>query len=247
MIRRIIVILTLIVLTSCGGGAAATQAPAATEPPATEAPTEEPVTEPPATEAPAETEPPAVQSLEAPTRVATQSQPPSTPPPTSSPVTATDTALPTLELPTEIINPPAQLAWDGVPTYLAESTPGYAFRVMYDPELWALTTDQFGFPALAHRNIPGCVISVASGRGLPLDMTVEHDMLSFSNVTYDVGNVFENGVLKFITYTGGNTIIITGFQVSFEEQAEECRADAVVVLSTLTSVPVSQATPTLTP
>ena len=234
MIRRIIVMLFFMVLmTSCGGAAPATQSPAATEPPATEAPTEEPTA----------TEPPAFQSLEAPTQAATQL--PSTS--TQVPETPTDTPLPTLELPTEIVNPPAQLAWDGVPTYLAESTPGYAFRVRYDPELWALTTDQFGFAAIAHRNIPACVISVTSGRGLPLNMTVEHDMLSMEDVTFDVGNVFENGVLKFITFTGGNTNIITGFQLDFEEQPDECRADAVAVLSTLTSVRASQATPTLTP
>ena len=223
----------MVLMTSCGGAAPATQSPAATEPPATEAPTEEPTA----------TEPPAFQSLEAPTQAATQL--PSTS--TQVPETPTDTPLPTLELPTEIVNPPAQLAWDGVPTYLAESTPGYAFRVRYDPELWALTTDQFGFAALAHRNIPACVISVTSGRGLPLNMTVEHDMLSMEDVTFDVGNVFENGVLKFITFTGGNTNIITGFQLDFEEQPDECRADAVAVLSTLTSVRASQATPTLTP
>lgn len=240
MIRRIVAILFLIsLLTSCGGAAPATQPPAATEPPATEAPTEEP----------AATEPPAFQSLEAPTLVATQSQPTSTPEPTSTqmPGTPTDTPLPTLELPTEIVNPPAQLAWDGVPTYLAESTPGFAFRVRYDPELWALTTDQFGFAALAHRAIPGCVISVTSGRGLPLNMTVEHEMFTMDDVTFDVGNVFENGVLKFITYTGGNANMITGFQLDFEEQPRECRADAVTVLSTLTSVRASQATPTATP
>jgi hypothetical protein len=159
----------------------------------------------------------------------------------------TDTPLPTLELPTEIVNAPAQLAWDGTPTYLAESTPGFAFRVSYDPDLWALTADQFGFPALGHRTISGCVISVTSGRGLPLNMTVEHEMLNINDVTFDVGNVFENGVLKFITYTGGNGTIITGFQVSFEEQIDACRADAFAVISTLTSVPTSQATPTPTP
>ena len=240
MIRRIIVILILSLwMTSCGGAAPATQPPVATEPPATEAPTEEP----------AATEPPTLPSLEAPTRVATESQPTSTPEPTFTQIieTPTDTPLPTLELPTEIVNPPAQLAWDGVPTYLAESTPGFAFRVRYDPELWALTTDQFGFAALAHRTIPGCVISVTSGRGLPLNMTVEHEMLTVDDVTFDVGNVFENGVLKFITYTGGNANMITGFQLDFEEQPRECRADAVTVLSTLISVRASQATPTATP
>ena len=247
MIRRIILILILMVLvTSCGGGAPATQmpvetqAPAATEPPATEAP---------ATEEPAATEPPAFQSLEAPTSIATQAQPTHTLQPTATLIlpTQTDTPLPTLELPTEAVNAPEQMAWDGVPTYLAESTPGYAFRVTYDPALWALTTDQFGFPALGHRNISGCVISVTSGRGLPLNMTVEHDVLDTGEVTFDVGNVFENGSLKFVTYTGGNGTIITGFQVSFEDQAEACRAGAIRVVSTLRAVPASQATPTPAP
>lgn len=251
MLQRIIAFLiVLILITSCGGAApAATQAPAATEaqatePPATEAPA---ATELP--EEPAATEPPAFQSLEAPTRAASEAQATSTPPPTSTQIvgTLTDTPLPTLDLPTEIVNAPAQMVWDGTPTYLAESTPGFAFRVTYDPELWALTTDQFGFPALAHRVIPGCVIAVTSGRGLPLNMTVEHDMLNIGDVTFDIGNVFESGALKFVTYTGGNGTIITGFQVNFEEQANECRAYAFAVISTLTSIPTSQATPTLTP
>jgi hypothetical protein len=136
------------------------------------------------------------------------------------------------------------MVWDGTPTYLAESTPGYSFRVTYDPELWALTTDQFGFPALGHRNIPACVISVTSGRGLPLNMTVEHDVLYTNNITFDVGKVYENGALKFVTYTGGDGTIITGFEVTFAAQVDECLADVVIVLSTLTSIPVSQATPT---
>jgi hypothetical protein len=87
------------------------------------------------------------------------------------------------------------------------------------------------------------VISATSGRGLPGNMTAEHDVLYTDNITFDVGNVYENGVLKFVTYTGGDGRIITAFEVTFDEQVEECLADAVTVLSTLTSVPVSQATP----
>ena len=241
MIQRIIWILILaLFIISCGGAAPATQAPAATEPPPA---TEPAATEAPATEAPA-TEPPAFQSLE-PRTPEPQGSETSTPQlsPTQSLPTPTDMPLPTLELPTEVVNPPAKLVWDGTPTYPGESTPGYAFRVTYDPELWALTTDQFGFPALGHRNIAGCVISVTSGRGLPGDMSVEHDVLYTGNVTFDVGKVSENGVLKFVTYTGGDGTIITGFEVTFEDQVDECLADAVTVLSTLTSVPVSQATP----
>jgi hypothetical protein len=217
MIRRIIFILILaLLLASCGAAA-----PAATEFAATEAPE---ATEAPATEAP--TEPPAAQ-----------------PRATQALLISTDTPLPTLDLPTEAFNAPPQMVWDGVPTYLGESTPGYLFRVTYDPDLWALTTDQFGFPALAHRQVSACVISVASGRGLPGNMSVEHEILQAGNITFDVGKVYENGVLTFVTYTGGDGTIITGFQVSFEELVDECLLDAETVLATLRPVPVSQATP----
>ncbi|HSL43330.1 MAG TPA: hypothetical protein VK897_07855 [Anaerolineales bacterium] len=238
MILRIILILNLtLALTSCGG-AAATQAPAQ-ESPATEAA----ATEAPATEAPVATEPPAFQSLEAPTGQPSAAAT-STAIPTQIVATRTDTPLPTLELPTEVVNAPARMVWDGTPTYLGESTPGYAFRVTYDPEVWALTTDQFGFPALGHRNIPACVMSVSVGRGLPPSMTVDHQLLDLGDVTFDVGEVFENGVLKFVTFTGGDGTIFTGFEVSFIEDEDECLADARTVLSTLTAVPTSQATPT---
>jgi hypothetical protein len=228
MFVRIVSILILTLLaTSCG-------APAATQAPATEDA---------ATGVPTETEPPAFQSLEAPTR-----QPSATLPPTSAPTqvieTPTETPLPTLELPTENVNAPARMVWDGTPTYLGESTPGYSFRVSYDPELWALTSDQFGFPALGHRAIPSCVISVTTGRGLPASMAVEHEIIYTGNVTFDVGRVYENGELKFVTYTGGDGTIFTGFEVDFTEELDACLADALAVLSSLTSVPVSQATPT---
>ena len=217
------------VVTSCGGG------PAATEPP--------PATEAPATEPPA-TEPPAFQSLEAPTRmpsIVDTATP--IPLPTQVISTLTETALPTLELPTEVTNPPPRMVWDGIPTYPGDSTPGFAFRVSYDPEFWAVTTDQFGLPALAHRTISGCVISADSGRGLPPTTTVEHEMVNFDGVAYDVTTVSENGVKKFVTFSGGDGTVITGFVVDFTEDGETCLAAAVGVLSTLTSVPVSRATP----
>jgi hypothetical protein len=173
-----------------------------------------------------------------------ESLPTSTPAPTQTPaITQTETPLPPLELPTEIRNAPPRMVWDGTPTYLGDSTPGFAFRVTYDPDLWAVTTDQFGFPSLAHRNITGCVISVTSGRGMPLNVSVEHDVLNTGAVTFDVATAFENGVKKFVTYTGGDGTVITAFEVSFQDQADACVADAVTVLSTLRSVPVSQATP----
>lgn len=175
----------------------------------------------------------------------TTSVPTSTSVPTQTEVlpTPTETALPLLILPTEMVNAPSLLAWDGTPTYLGDSQPGYSFRVFYDPELWALTEDQFGYPALGHRAIPSCVISVTSGRGLPANLTVEQDILYTSTVTFYVGTAFENGVRKFVTYTGGDGRVITAFEVSFEEQADECIEDAQAVLTTLQSIPVSQATP----
>lgn len=230
MIRRVIFILILcILLTACGGAAATEAPPVATEVPATEPPV--------ATEAP---EFPVI--IE--TTVSPEPSPTSTPVPTQTPaITQTETPLPPLELPTEIRNPPPRMVWDGTPTYLGDSTPGFAFRVTYDPDLWAVTTDQFGFPALAHRNILGCVIAVTSGRGLPPNLSIEHDVLDTGIVTFDVATAFENGVKKFVTFTGGDRIVLTAFEVSFQEQADVCLADAVTVLSTLRSVPVSQATP----
>jgi len=235
MIRRIIFMLILsLLITSCGG-AAAPEAPA--------------VTESPATEAPAATEPRAAQPLVPENTTSNSSAVDLTETPTPKPIptqvlpTSTETELPPLELPTEAVNAPAQMVWDGAPTYLGDSQPGYSFRLTYDPDLWALTTDQFGFPALGHRDILNCVMSVTSGRGLPANMTVEHDVLYTSTITFDVNTVFENGVKKFVTYAGGDGTIITGFEVSFDDQADQCLADAVTVLSTLKSVPVSQATP----
>jgi hypothetical protein len=222
MSRQIIFLLLLwLLIVSCGPAA-----PAATEPPATEAPA--------ATEFPLAVE--SVSTLEP----SQTSAPEATPTPA---VTLTDTPLPPLELPTEPANAPAQLVWDGTPTYLGDSQAGFSFRVTYDPDLWAQTSDQFGFPALAHRSITYCVIAVTSGRGLPQNMTVEHDILYLENVYYDVSIAYENGVKKFVTYVGGDRIIFTGFEVTFQEQSDRCLADAVTVLSTLRSVPTSQATP----
>jgi hypothetical protein len=220
MVRRALFLLLLsLVIASCGGAPAATEEPSA---PTSEQATPEPTLQ--------------LFLPETPT-----SSPTLTPTPLPTP---TETPLPPLELPTEIPNAPALLAWDGVPTYPGDSQPGYVFRVLYNPETWALTEDPFGFPALAHRAIPYCVISVTSGRGLPLNVSVEQDILYTKTVTFYVGTAYENGVKKFVTYTGGDGKILTAFQVSFEEQADQCLADAETVLTTLQSVPSFQATPT---
>jgi hypothetical protein len=62
-------------------------------------------------------------------------------------------------------------------------------------------------------------------------------------VALNVGTAFEDGVKKFVTYTGGDGTIITAFEVVFEQQADECLADAEEVITTLRSVPASLATP----
>lgn len=158
-----------------------------------------------------------------------------------------ETPLPTLELPTLPPNPPVLQIWDGVPTYLAESRPGLYFRLRFDPNLWALTTDNFGFPALGHRRISDCVISPAAGRGLPLNATVEHNVRKIGTISYQVDTVYVNGVRQFVNYTGGDGNVYTAFEVAFQDQADQCLMDAEGVLGTLKSVPVSQATPASTP
>jgi hypothetical protein len=227
MFRRVSFILVLsLFVTSCGG--AATEAPAMEEP---AAPTQDVAVE------------PTVQPIlpeNTPTAEPTFTLEPI---PTEILPTPTETPLPPLELPTEIPNAPSLLPWDGTPTYLGDSQPGFDFRVLYDPDVWALTQDQFGYPAIGHRDIPYCVISVTSGRGLPANVSVEQDILYTDTITLYVGTAYENGVKKFVTYTGGDGTIITAFMVSFDERPEECLADAVTVIATLRSIPASLATP----
>ncbi|HAV77288.1 MAG TPA: hypothetical protein DCX53_08030 [Anaerolineae bacterium] len=223
MFWRIPIILFLsLIIASCGGAAPAEE-PALTSQDVTSEPTAQP-------------------TIFESTPIA---EPTSTLVPTATEVlpTPTETSLPPLELPALLPNAPSLLAWDGTPTYLGDSQPGFDFRVMYDPDLWALTPDQFGYPAIAHRSIPYCVISVTSGRGLPANISVEHDFLYAGSITFSVGTAYENGEKKFVTYTGGDGIIITGFEVVFEEQTNECLADAEMVITTLRSIPTSLATP----
>jgi len=158
-----------------------------------------------------------------------------------------ETALPPLNLPTEVANPPVLQIWDGLPTYLSESKPDFYFRLRFDPTIWALTTDQYGFPALGDRLIPGCTITPTAGRGLALNGSVEHDVRKIGEISYQVSTVFVNGVKQFVTYTGGDGNIYTAFQVSFQDQADQCLTDAESALTGLRSVTVSQATPIATP
>ena len=173
--------------------------------------------------------------------------------PTSGPFTLdltpipTETALPTLELPTEVKYPPVLQIWDGLPTYLAESKPGYYFRLHFDPAVWALTFDQFGFPALGHRQIPGCLIAPAEGRGMTLNATVDHEVRKIGVTSYQINTAYVNGIKQFVNYSGGDGNIYTAFGVTFQDQSDQCLTDAESVLAELRSVAVSQATPIATP
>lgn len=158
-----------------------------------------------------------------------------------------ETALPTLQLPTEPARAPVRQAWDGLPTYLADSVPGYYFRVQFDPSAWALTTDYYGSPALAHRAIRNCIISPTAGHGLPPNATVAQDVRRIEAISYQISAVSVNGVEQSVTYTGGDGRILTAFQVSLDERPDQCLLEAEIVLGTLTSIPISQATPIATP
>lgn len=160
---------------------------------------------------------------------------------------ATETAIPTLALPTESRYAATFELWDGLPTYPADSQPGFDFRVRYDPTTWAKTADQFGAPSLAHRLIAGCVISPTGGRGLPLNGTVDHEMRRINGVSFQINTAFVNGVRQFVTYVGGDGVIYTAFQVAFADQADRCLADAENVMGTLKAVSIYDATPIATP
>ncbi len=130
---------------------------------------------------------------------------------------------------------------------MPNSKPGFYFRLRFDPAVWALTNDQYGFPALGHRQIPGCTITPAAGRGLALNGSVEHDVRKIGAISYQISTAFVNGVKSFVTYTGGEGNIYTGFQVSFQDQSDQCLTDAETVLAQLKSVADFEATPIATP
>lgn len=157
---------------------------------------------------------------------------------------ATDTPLPPLELPTERASAPAQQAWTGEPTYPGDSQAGRLFRVDYDPDVWAQTEGNFGDVVLAHRQINYCTITPWSGRGLPNDAKVEHDFRQIGDVPYDVNTVLVQDEVKFVAYVGGDQLLLTGFQVTFQDQKDQCLQDAETIFATLRSF---VANPTITP
>lgn len=159
----------------------------------------------------------------------------------------TETALPTLALPTESRFAGTFEVWDGLPTYPADSQPGFYFRVRYDPVTWARTTNQYGFPALAQRAIAGCIISPTGGRGLPQNGTVDHDMRRINGVSFQINTAYVNGIRQFVNYVGGDGVIYTAFQVTFNDQGDQCLTDSETVLGTLKAVSIFEATPISTP
>jgi len=116
--------------------------------------------------------------------------------------------------------------------------------VDYDPDLWVQTTDNFGQIALAHRQIEYCTIIAWSGRGLPSDAQVTHESRQVGNVYYDINTVTVGDAVKYVAYIGGDKRLLTGFQVSFQDQQEQCLQDAETILATLRSF---AAEPTITP
>lgn len=158
--------------------------------------------------------------------------------------TPTETLLPPLELPTEQPRAPALVAWTGLPTYPGDSDPGLLFRMEYDPDTWAQTEGNFGDVVLANRQIEYCTITPWTGRGLPVKWKVAHEFRVIGLASFDVNTVTDQDVLKFVSYVGGDGRILTGFQVSFNEQPELCLQQAEVILGTLRSFAAS---PTSTP
>lgn len=172
-----------------------------------------------------------------------------TPEPTATALVAslTPTLLPTPELPTPESTLPLFETWSSQPTYLEESLPGLDFRVLYDSSRWALISNESGMPALVHRIIPYCQIVPTGGRGLPRGWVVESTFREIGGLQFEVAVASQEGQIKFVNYFGRANGIVTGFQVSFLEQMEDCLADAEVIFATLTSVPAATPTPSPTP
>lgn len=160
----------------------------------------------------------------------------------------TETLLPQLDLPTEQPRAPALVAWTGLPTYPGDSDPGRLFRMDYDPDIWAQTEGLFGDIVLGNRRIDYCTITPWTGRGLPMDWKVTHEFRIIGSAAFDVNTVTVQDMVKFVSYVGGDTHLLTGFQVSFNEQQEQCLQDAEAIFGTLRAfASVPTATPTLLP
>jgi hypothetical protein len=234
--RTLFIFLLLILLSACG-------APAATEAPAlpfvvTLSPEVKPFNPPLNSPEPSATEVAALPQVAPSATLPSPVPPTSTIAPTFTPYlpTPTETLLPPLELPTERRNAPALVAWTGLPTYPGDSDPGLLFRMDYDPDLWAQTEGNFGDIVLGNRQIEYCTITPWSGRGLPVDWKVEHEFRYIGSAAFDVNTVTFQGEVKFVSYVGGDRHVLTGFQVSFNDQKEQCLQEAEAIFGTLRSL-----------
>jgi len=172
-----------------------------------------------------------------PTSTATRTR---TPVPTIMP---TETLIPPIDIPPLESFAPFRETWVDLPSYplsLALMT-----QLYYDPEVWALTPDQFGNTVLAHRKIPYCQIAKASARGLLPGWTADSTTKKVSSILFDVVTVSENGQVRFLNYfTAGKIAVKTGFEVSFVDNKDTCITNAETVLASLSFI---ASTPTFTP
>jgi hypothetical protein len=172
------------------------------------------------------------------------------PPPTSDATvipyvpTPTETLLPPLDLPTERPHAPALVPWTGQPSYPGDSDADLLFRVDYDPDLWAQTEGNYGDIVLGNRRLEYCTITPWTGRGLPVDWKVVHEFRYIGSASFDVNTITAQDIIKFVTYTGGDGHILSGFQVSFQDQRDQCLLEAEAIFGTLRSY---AAVPTATP
>ena len=160
-------------------------------------------------------------------------------------ITATETYLPTLELLPLNTMEPALEVWDGQPTYLGDSQPGFFFRVKFNSRVWGLTQDSYGQPALGHRMIGYCILAPGGVLGMAPGVQVEHDTRQIGPLYFEINTVLTNRQRQFVSYQAqtADRTIFTSFQVNFMDEIDACLTDAEAVLATLTSIPESQATP----
>lgn len=158
----------------------------------------------------------------------------------------TPTLIPPPEVPTLETNRPALEKWIGLPTYGEESEPGLGFQVLYNVLVWGLTEDETGMHVLVHRRIPYCRIAPVAGRGLPRGWTAESEFRDVGPLRFEVVTVSQEGQVHYVNYFGRSGGIVTGFQVTFDEQMKNCLRDAEAVLQTLKAVPAPTPMPTPT-
>jgi hypothetical protein len=197
----------------------------------------------PAPQDPEQPAPPEQTSTTQPLPTATASM---TPPPSNTPIPATpvDTPQPTFELPTLPARLPERILWTGQPTYPGDSLPGVLFRVEYDPQHWAQAEDNYDEIVLAHRDLPGCVLSTEFGRGLPLTWKVESDFSQEGGLFVETNRVFSEENLEFITFFISDSRVRTAFRLDLGENTDACLQDAQEILLSLRSL---FASPTATP